>query len=303
MIPSGFDYHAPATLPEAIALLREHRRRRQGALRGAEPPAAPQAPARLGRPPRRHRPHPRPRVRPRGARHAPHRRPARARPRWRTRSSSAPATRSSSTPPGSSPIPLVRNRATVGGNLAHGDPGNDHPATMLALGAEVVAVGPEGERVIPIDKFFVGLFATALRPDEILTEIRIPVPGSRSGGAYQKLERKVGDYATAAAAAQVTLTASGDHRAGGPRAHQRRPDAGPGHRRGGVPARPASRTRPRWPRRRGSPPRVPPRPPTGAGRSSTSARWRASWRHGPWPRPSSGRGGTEPCRPMTSRSP
>jgi carbon-monoxide dehydrogenase medium subunit len=105
--------------------------------------------------------------------------------------------------------PLVRNLATVGGNLAHGDPGNDHPATMLALGAQVVALGPSGERVIPIDKFFLGLFTTALQPDEILTEIRIPIPPPRSGGAYVKLERKVGDYATAAAAAQVTLSASG----------------------------------------------------------------------------------------------
>ncbi len=105
--------------------------------------------------------------------------------------------------------PLVRNRATVGGNLAHGDPANDHPATMLALRASVVAQGPKGERVIPIDQFFSGLFTTALAPDEILTEIRIPVPPNRSGGAYVKLERKVGDYATAAAAAQVTLDASG----------------------------------------------------------------------------------------------
>ncbi|HTT70537.1 MAG TPA: xanthine dehydrogenase family protein subunit M [Anaeromyxobacteraceae bacterium] len=105
--------------------------------------------------------------------------------------------------------PLVRNRATVGGNLAHGDPGNDHPATMLALGAQVVALGPKGERVIPVAKFFLGLFATALAPDEILTEIRIPAPPPRSGGAYVKLERKVGDYATAAAAAQLTLASSG----------------------------------------------------------------------------------------------
>jgi carbon-monoxide dehydrogenase medium subunit len=105
--------------------------------------------------------------------------------------------------------PLVRNRATVGGNLAHGDPANDHPATMLALRASVVAQGPQGERVIPIDQFFSGLFTTALAPDEILTEIRIPLPPNRSGGAYVKLERKVGDYATAAAAAQVTLDANG----------------------------------------------------------------------------------------------
>jgi carbon-monoxide dehydrogenase medium subunit len=106
--------------------------------------------------------------------------------------------------------PLVRNRATVGGNLAHADPGNDHPATMLALDAQVVATGPMGERIIPIEQFFTGLFTTALAPAEILTEIRVPMPSPRSGGAYVKLERKVGDYATAAAAAQVTLGTTGE---------------------------------------------------------------------------------------------
>jgi carbon-monoxide dehydrogenase medium subunit len=106
--------------------------------------------------------------------------------------------------------PLVRNLATVGGNLAHGDPANDHPATMLALRAEVVATGPGGTRTIPIDDFFRGLFSTALEPGEILTEIRIPAPPPRSGGAYVKLERKVGDFATAAAAAQITLGAGGE---------------------------------------------------------------------------------------------
>lgn len=106
--------------------------------------------------------------------------------------------------------PVVRNRATVGGNLAHGDPGNDHPATMLALGALVVAVGPRGERVIPVDNFFTGIFTTALNIDEVLTEIRIPIPEPRSGGAYVKLERKVGDYATAASAVQVTLGTGGE---------------------------------------------------------------------------------------------
>jgi len=105
--------------------------------------------------------------------------------------------------------PIVRNRATVGGNLAHADPANDHPATMIALGAEVVVTGAKGERTIPIDRFFTGLFSTALAPGEILTEIRVPVAPPRSGGAYVKLERKVGDYATAAAAAQVTLNAAG----------------------------------------------------------------------------------------------
>jgi carbon-monoxide dehydrogenase medium subunit len=105
--------------------------------------------------------------------------------------------------------PVVRNRATAGGNLAHGDPANDHPATMLALGATVVARGPKGERTIAIEQFFKGLFTTALAPNEILTEIRIPVPPDRSGGAYVKLERKVGDFATAGAAAQITLGAGG----------------------------------------------------------------------------------------------
>ena len=105
--------------------------------------------------------------------------------------------------------PIVRNLATLGGNLAHGDPANDHPATMLAFGAEVVAVGPKGERRIPITSFFTGPFATALASDEILVEIRVPVPPARSGGAYLKLERKVGDFGTAAVAAQVTLGAGG----------------------------------------------------------------------------------------------
>ncbi len=105
--------------------------------------------------------------------------------------------------------PLVRNLATVCGNLAHGDPANDHPATMLALGAEVVAVGPKGERRIPVAGFFTGPFTTALRAGEILTEIRIPIAAPRSGGAYLKLERKVGDFATAAVAVQVRLNPDG----------------------------------------------------------------------------------------------
>lgn len=111
--------------------------------------------------------------------------------------------------------PLVRNRATVGGNLAHGDPANDHPATMLALDATVVATGPGGERSIPIAEFFTGLFTTVLALDEILTEIQIPEPPPNSGGAYIKLERKVGDYATAAAAAQIALGADGTAAAAG----------------------------------------------------------------------------------------
>jgi carbon-monoxide dehydrogenase medium subunit len=106
--------------------------------------------------------------------------------------------------------PIVRNMGTVGGNLANGDPGNDHPATMLAYGAEVIAVGPDGERIIPITSFFRGLYESDLAPNEILTEVRIPASKPRSGGAYLKLERKVGDFATAAVAAQVELDADGN---------------------------------------------------------------------------------------------
>jgi carbon-monoxide dehydrogenase medium subunit len=105
--------------------------------------------------------------------------------------------------------PIVRNLATIGGNLAHADPANDHPATMLAYRAELVARGPDGERVIPIDDFFSAPFEPALNPGEILTAIRIPAPGPGSGGAYEKFERKVGDYAVAAAAVQLTLAADG----------------------------------------------------------------------------------------------
>ena len=101
--------------------------------------------------------------------------------------------------------PLVRNMATVGGNLAHADPANDHPATMLAYGAEIVAHGPEGDRTLPIDEFFTGLFESALRADEILTEVRIPAPVAGSGGAYVKIERKVGDYAISAVAVQLRM--------------------------------------------------------------------------------------------------
>ncbi len=105
--------------------------------------------------------------------------------------------------------PIVRQMATLGGNLAHADPANDHPATMLAYGAQVVAVGPKGERTIACSAFFVDLFQTALEHDEILTEIQIPLPAEHSGGAYLKLERKVGDYGTVGVAAQVTLDAAG----------------------------------------------------------------------------------------------
>jgi carbon-monoxide dehydrogenase medium subunit len=105
--------------------------------------------------------------------------------------------------------PLVRNLATIGGNLAHADCANDHPATMLALRASVVARGPHGERVIPIDDLFVDSFTTSLEPNEILTEIRVPKPVANSGAAYVKFERKVGDYAIAASATYLELGSDG----------------------------------------------------------------------------------------------
>src|SRR5260370_42160044 len=84
--------------------------------------------------------------------------------------------------------PVVRNWATVGGDIAHADPANDHPATMLALGAQLVAIGPEGGRIIPIDEFFTdSTFETTLQTNEVLTEIRITAPTEQSGGAYCKL--------------------------------------------------------------------------------------------------------------------
>ena len=105
--------------------------------------------------------------------------------------------------------PLVRNRGTVGGNVANGDPANDWPALVIALGAELVAKGPKGERTIAANRFYKDLFVTDLKSDEILTEIRLPLPPPRSGSAYRKLKRKTGDYAAAAVAVHLTLGSSG----------------------------------------------------------------------------------------------
>ncbi len=101
--------------------------------------------------------------------------------------------------------PLVRNRGTIGGNVANGDPGNDQPAIMIALGATFVV----RERSIAANQFYKGLYDTALARSEILTEVRIPIPPAKSGGAYAKLKRKTGDFAGAAAAVQLTLGKNG----------------------------------------------------------------------------------------------
>jgi len=104
--------------------------------------------------------------------------------------------------------PQVRYKGTIGGDISHGDPANDHPALMLALGASFVLRGPSGERTVPADGFFHGLYDTDLKAGEIMTAIRIPTPAAGTGYAYTKLKRKTGDFATAAAA--VTLRMKGD---------------------------------------------------------------------------------------------
>ena len=101
--------------------------------------------------------------------------------------------------------PQVRYRGTIGGNVANGDPGNDLPALMLTLGASYRLEGPGGLRDVAASDFYQGAYFTALEPGEILTSISIPVPASGHGYAYEKLKRKTGDYATAAAAVIVTM--------------------------------------------------------------------------------------------------
>jgi aerobic carbon-monoxide dehydrogenase medium subunit len=110
--------------------------------------------------------------------------------------------------------PIVRNMGTVGGSLAHADPQGDWGSVMLAMRAEITARGPNGARTIPIDEFFQGPFTTVLEPSEILTEVRIADPGTRAGGTYLKLERKVGDFATVGVAVHVSLSNGSVERAG-----------------------------------------------------------------------------------------
>jgi carbon-monoxide dehydrogenase medium subunit len=101
--------------------------------------------------------------------------------------------------------PQVRYRGTIGGNVANGDPGNDMPALMMTLGATYRLEGPDGARDVAAGDFYQGAYFTALEPGEILTSIAVPVPPAGHGYAYEKLKRKVGDYATAAAAVVLTM--------------------------------------------------------------------------------------------------
>jgi len=101
--------------------------------------------------------------------------------------------------------PQVRYVGTIGGNVANGDPGNDMPAVMMCLGATYQVAGRGGDRRIPAREFYQGAYATSLQPGEIVTAVRVPVPPDGHGYAYEKLKRKVGDYATAAAAVILVM--------------------------------------------------------------------------------------------------
>ena len=101
--------------------------------------------------------------------------------------------------------PQVRNRGTIGGDIAHGDPGNDHPALAIAVDAAFVLEGPKGRRTVAADGFFQGTYMTDMAEDEILVAIRVPAFKPKTGSAYEKLKRKTGDWATAAAAVVLRI--------------------------------------------------------------------------------------------------
>jgi len=101
--------------------------------------------------------------------------------------------------------PLVRNRGTLVGSICHADPAGDWGSVVLAFDADIVATSQSGQRVIQAQDFFQGPFTTALEPDEVVTEVRIPVATGHAGGAYLKLERRVGDFATVAVGVQVEM--------------------------------------------------------------------------------------------------
>lgn len=105
--------------------------------------------------------------------------------------------------------PIVRFRATVVGSLCHNDPSGDWAAAAIAARAQMVIQGQGGARVEPIDRFLVDSFATSIGEGEMAVEVRFPVPNALTSGAYEKIERKVGDYATAAAAVQIELNPDG----------------------------------------------------------------------------------------------
>ncbi len=101
--------------------------------------------------------------------------------------------------------PAVRNRGTIGGNVAHADPASDLPTVLIALGATLISTGPKGERTIPADVFFTGIMTTALAEDEILTAVQVPVLARGQGSAYEKFSHPASRYAVIGAAAVVTI--------------------------------------------------------------------------------------------------
>jgi len=105
--------------------------------------------------------------------------------------------------------PAVRNKGTVGGSLAHADPAADYPATVIALGAEFVCEGPKGRRTVKVDDWFQGLMSTALREDELLVEVRVPIPAAGTGAAYMKFPHPASRFAVAGVAAVISLDAKG----------------------------------------------------------------------------------------------
>ena len=204
MLPSSFEYHRPATLDEALSLLATHGDDAK-VLAGGQS-LIPIMKLRFASPGH-------------SDRHQPDRGPGRRRgtdgslrigalvrhnhlaandiinARYPTIAAAAPQIAD----------PLVRNLGTIGGSLTHADPSGDLGSVMLALGASVVLKSSTGEREVPIGEFLVDTFQSSIAPNEMLTEIRVPCPGAQAGGAYLKLERKVGDYATVAAAIYLEL--------------------------------------------------------------------------------------------------
>ncbi len=268
MFPSAFDYVAARSVDEAVAAKAEGGDETRFLAGGQSlHPDDEDAPRDAGEA-RRHQRHRRPRH-PRTRQRSPARR--RARPARRSRA--APTSRSgrSRRPPPWISDPLVRNRGTLCGSVAHCDPEGDWNSVLLATGADVVARGRNGERIVPIADFVVDFFTNALADDEMVTEVRIPVPTGRAGGSYQKLERKVGDYATVAVAAHLELGDDGTIARAGVALTAVAPDEHEGRRRGGRCSSASSRATSCSPRRASSPRRHPSRATTYAARPNGSA--------------------------------
>ena len=197
--------------------------------------------------------------------------------------------------------PQVRYLGTLGGNVAGGDPGNDMPAVMMCLGATYHVVGKDRERRVPARDFYQGAYVSALEPGEIVTAIRIPAPTPGHGYAYEKLKRKIGDYATAAAAVVLTLESGAVATCSIGLTNVAETPFSPT-----MPPRSSSAP---FEERSSSPPSPPPkrsrrRPPTRAAPPPTAPRWPACWR-GPWnapdPRPLSPRSDAQTQIAMSER--